>query len=479
MPFFKKRVTAVLFCLIIIVFSCSFSSCKKPRTALADKVTINAEYSDGKLVGTAEYTLTNTGNASFKDVRFNLYANAYRKGAKFSPVEEKKKADVFKGGYGGITIEKATVDGKETAAKIGGEDENVLIVDCPEYFPDEKIKVTLSFTTTLPVADLRLGKTNDTVNLADFYPVPCRMINGVRTEYVYSPFGDPYNQGVCDYDITLTVPSKYTVAAAGYPEKTNVDGEKTTYRYSLSRGRDVAFVLSEKFEVASKRVGDVTVTAYALSGDQDKIADIAANALAFFSSVYGKFAYKNMSVAVTPFLCGGMEYSSLAFIAEGLTKQESELAIIHEVAHEWWHCAVGSDQINEAFIDEGLAEFSVWLYLTENGRKAEADEMLDNAKSVYKAYFDIYKTLGGEADTKMQRPLSEFSSVNEYVAIAYDKSLIMFVSYVDTVGLKKAKKRLKKLYTDNLYGDITLTDLTEVLGLKEHFVSFADGKVLI
>lgn len=479
MPFFKKRVCAAALCFIILAFALSFSSCKKPTTAKADKVTITAEYSDGKLAGKAEYTLTNTGSVPFKDVRFNLYANAYKKSAKFSPVEEKKKTDVFKGGYGGITVEKASVNGKEATAQVGGEDENVLIVGCDEYFPDEKVKVTLEFTTTLPVADLRLGKTADTVNLADFYPVPCKIANGTRIECLYSPFGDPYYQGVCDYDVTLTVPSKFTVAAAGYPEKTNVDGGKTTYRYSLKNGRDIAFVLSEKFNVSSRRVGDVTVTAYALDENQDEIADVAARALGFFSSAYGKFAYKNMSVAVTPFSCGGMEYSSLAFIAKGLSKQETELAIIHEIAHEWWHCAVGNDQINEAYIDEGLAEFSVWLYLTENGRKAEADEMLNNAKSVYKAYFDIYKTLGGEANTKMQRSLNEFSSINEYVAVVYDKSLIMFATYANTVGLKKAKRQLKKLYAKHLYGDITLTDITGILGLKEHFVSFVDGKVLI
>ena len=79
----------------------------------------------------------------------------------------------------------------------------------------------------------------------------------------------------------------------------------------------------------------------------------------------------------------------------------------------------------------------------------------------------------------MQRPLDEFSSVNEYVAVSYDKSLLAFTAYADAVGLAKTKRNLKKLYETNLFGNISLTDITSVMGLKEHFISFVDGKVLI
>lgn len=478
MLFFRKKLSALLVAVLVALSFSAFPSCKKP-TEKRDECVLSLEYLDGKIHGKAFYTLTNKSNGAYTDVKFNLYANAYEKSAKYSPVEEKKKADAFKGGYGNIRIEYAKANGKDAAFTVGGEDENALAVICDEYFPDERVSVELGFVTTLPTADLRLGKTATTINLADFYPVPCKFTENGREECLYSPFGDPYRSDATDFSVSLTLPSEYTVASSGYPEKTLADGEKTTYCYSLKGGRYFSFVLSKDFGVESRRDGDVTVTAFSAKGNQVALAETAAAALNYFSKTFGDYPYKSLNVADAPFSCGGMEYSGLCLISDALTETERKYAVVHEVAHQWWCCGVGNDQINAAYLDEGLAEFSTYLYLYDNGEKDEAQAMLDNAKSAYKAYFDIYKTLGGEANTKMQRNLKEFSSLGEYVAIAYDKSLLMFASYAETVGMPKTKKRLKKLYADRLYGEITLNDVTKTLGLKEHFVSYVDGKVLI
>ena len=473
------RISGVL-CAAALILSAAaiLPACKK--SAARDKCEIVAEYQKGKICGKTCYTYTNNSDNSFKEIKFCLYANAYRAGSKYAPVEASAKETTFKEGYGGIKITYAKANGKEAAFKVCGEDENVLAVEIPELFPSEKITVEAGFETTLPKAALRLGETGKTVNLGDFYPVLCKEENGAFKECAYSPFGDPYYSDCADYSVTLTVPSTYTVASSGYPENTKTDNEKTTYAYSLSGGRDFAFVLSEDFRVASVRSGDVTVNAYTTGENAEELAAIAKNALEYFSSVFGAYPYKTFSVAVTPFNCGGMEYSGMCFLSDELKGDEMKYALVHEVAHEWWHCLVGSDQINAAYIDEGLAEFSAYLYLKNAEGNAEAAEKVYNgAIAAYKAFFDIEKTLSGSADSAMNRNLQAYSSRAEYVAISYDKSLIMFVKYSLTVGETKAVKLLKRLARDYAYGNIDLTALTKTLGLKEFFVSFVEGKVLI
>ena len=353
-------------------------------------------------------------------------------------------------------------------------------MEIPELFPSEKITVEVGFETTLPKAALRLGETSSTVNLGDFYPVLCKEENGEFKECPYSPFGDPYYSDCADYAVTLTVPSTYTVASSGYPENTRADGEKTTYAYSLAGGRDFAFVLSENFRVASVRSGDVTVNAYTTGENAEQLAAVAKNALEYFGSVFGAYPYKTFSVAVTPFNCGGMEYSGMCYLSDNLKDDEMKYALVHEVAHEWWHCLVGNDQINAAYIDEGLAEYSSYLYFKNAEGNAEvAEKIYNGAIAAYKAFFDIEKTLSGNTDATMNKNLQAFSSLAEYVAISYDKSLIMFVKYAETVGETKAVKLLKRLARENPYGNIDLTTITKTLGLKEFFVSFVEGKVLI
>lgn len=473
------RVLSVLCAVALIVGAAAvLPACKK--SAERNKCEIIAEYKNGKICGKLRYTYTNNSDNSFKEIKFCLYANAYRAGSKYAPVEASAKETTFKEGYGGIKITYAKANGEEAAFKVCGEDENVLAVEIPELFPSEKITVEVGFETTLPKAALRLGETGSTVNLGDFYPVLCKEENGEFKECSYSPFGDPYYSDCADYAVTLTVPSTYTVASSGYPENTRADGEKTTYAYSLAGGRDFAFVLSENFRVASVRSGDVTVNAYTTGENAEQLAAVAKNALEYFGSVFGAYPYKTFSVAVTPFNCGGMEYSGMCYLSDNLKDDDMKYALVHEVAHEWWHCLVGNDQINAAYIDEGLAEYSSYLYFKNAEGNAEvAEKIYNGAIAAYKAFFDIEKTLSGNTDATMNKNLQAFSSLAEYVAISYDKSLIMFVKYAETVGEAKAVKLLKRLARENAYGNIDLTTITKTLGLKEFFVSFVEGKVLI
>ena len=182
-------------------------------------------------------------------------------------------------------------------------------------------------------------------------------------------------------------------------------------------------------------------------------------------------------------LNGGMEYPGLIMINKAYFKSskstEGALVMGHETAHQWWRGGVGFDQTKEHYLDEGLAEYSAYLYWKEKGDAGVAEEILAEAISAYKSFFELSSLLNGTADTRMDRDLSEFSSLLEYGNIAYNKSLVMFCRYGETIGERKTKQKLAKFYKKNLYGIATLSDLTDVLGYAEHFRSFVEGKVLI
>ena len=78
-------------------------------------------------------------------------------------------------------------------------------------------------------------------------------------------------------------------------------------------------------------------------------------------------------IAEANYYPGGMEFPT--FIMMDSSKyQEPHLSNTsleincHEVAHQWWYAMVGSDQINEPWLDEGITEYyaSISRSVTEN-----------------------------------------------------------------------------------------------------------------
>jgi aminopeptidase N len=59
-----------------------------------------------------------------------------------------------------------------------------------------------------------------------------------------------------------------------------------------------------------------------------------------------------LDVVLVPFRYGGMEYPELVFA------YPSEVAVVHEIAHQWWYGLVGDDQYHEPWLDESFATYS-------------------------------------------------------------------------------------------------------------------------
>ena len=135
-------------------------------------------------------------------------------------------------------------------------------------------------------------------------------------------------------------------------------------------------------------------------------------------------------------------------------------------------------------IDEGLAEYSTYLYLLKNEGKNSANNLIDAAKSAYRSFFDINSLLSGNADTRMNKNLNEFTSEYEYVNMAYIKPCIMYDKLRVTIGEEKFFNSLKSYYKNYKMKNATPDDLVgafEKTGADTNgfFKSFFEGKVII
>lgn len=483
-----RKIVSLALCLCVLSsFVALFCGCaeKNERTSYD----IVCELDGNVLVGKETVTFYNFTDNAFTELKFNLYGNAFRKDAKYSPINGAYASAAYPSGksYGDVTITAVSDESGEAAYEICGEDENILKVALrEELYPDESVSVTVEFTLTLAEVIARTGVNRDAVNLANFYPIVCGIKDGAFYECVYYCDGDPFFSDCSDYSVTLTCSEKYVVAASGeIVESAEQDGKKT-YEYKIDNARSFAFVLSEKFNVATDVYEGTEIRYYYYSDETPEESLLTAvKAMRYFSETFGAYPYACYSVVETEFMQGGMEFPALVMISDALEPSAYREVVVHETAHQWWQTVVGNNEVEYGFLDEGLAEYSVVAFYenhSEYGFTRAA--LIDSAERTYKTFCTVFDKLFGKVDTKMVRSLSEFGSEYEYVNVAYVKSAIMYDTLRTSVGDAKFFSGLKKYYADLAFKNAEPSDIIAAFNgvgadVEGFFTGFFEGKVVL
>lgn len=473
---------------VLLISVCGLGACRK-GSAGDTQYTIRAEYADGTLTAEMTVRAKNTSDVPLDALKFELWANAYRAGAKYAPISELFARSAYYAGesYGGMRIR--GISGAESFS-VGGEDDNILTAALKSPLkPGESAEITISFDVDLAKVDHRLGVTAHTVNLTQFYPALCYLAEDGFKEYVYAPLGDPFVSERADFDVTLTLPEEQ-IPVCGFVldelADDNLSDGKRTYHVRAEGVRDIAFVLGEDFRSVSEKRGDTEIVYYYYADETpDTTLKAAADSLAYFSENFGAYPYARYTVAETDLVYGGMEYSALSLISSDLMERETVQVVAHETAHQWWYGIVGSNQFEHAWQDESLAEYSAALFLgacPEYG--VTYGDFIATSERAYRAYFSVYSQLNGEADTRMDRPLTQYAGDYEYRNIAYDKGVILFDRIKDVIGERKLMHALKRYATDHAGKMASPEDLIECFrksgaNVSALFASFREGKCVI
>ncbi len=487
--FKNKKLLAIFFAIIAFCTLFSGYGCSKDdqnRTSYQ----IDCELNGNVLTASQTVNFYNHTENAFSKIKFNLFANAFREGASFSPISSQYSSRAYPNGvsYGDIQITLVKVGEKEASFSIGGEDKNILIVDLEnQVFPAESVCIYLEYKVTLASVVARTGINADTINLANFYPVLCGIQDGAFYECIYYSTGDPFFSDCADYVVNFTCNKSFKVASSGQKiEESALSSDKIKHSYKIQNARNFAFVLSEKFKVAKASVRDVEILYYYYGDEKvNESLDVIKKSINYFSEQFGEYAYKTYSVCETQFLQGGMEFTALTMISDDLEPKAYKEVIVHETAHMWWMSAVGNNEIEYGFLDEGSTEYSVILFYENHPEyQMKREVLVVSAEQTYKAFCTVSEKLFESVDTSMLRPLGAFKSEYEYVNVAYIKPCIMYDTLRTTVGDSKFFTALKNYY-ENYKFKVSTPD--ELIGAFEkagansngYFESFFNGKVII
>lgn len=470
---------------LVLLTACDDNSMKN-AVKNADNYTIVCAYDGENHILSAVQTveMTNRSSNSFKAVKFHLYPNAYREDAQNAVVPATYKGIAYPNGesWGEITVDGVKAEGNPVAYTVEGEDCDILSVPVEEWFPDEKITVEITYTVSLANIKHRLGWTKNSVNLGNFYPVLCHIENDNYSTSPYYNVGDPFVSEVANYNVTIKVDESYMVASTGNLTEANAENGFVNYNYTADAVRDFALVLSNRYKKLSQTVDDTTINYYYYNDtDSEASLDTAVRAFEYFCRKIGDYPYKQLSVCETDFCYGGMEYPSLVMITSG-SKSYRE-AIVHETAHQWFYATVGNNQIEDAWMDEGLAEFLTYLYLDNCDDTPLSQNILANIKT-YTTYVDVLNNYYDNVDITY-RSLDKYKNDNEYVIMTYIKGSLMFNTLYETMGESKFFKALGDYYKHYSFQIATPAQMSDCFSktggaeLSTIFSNYAEGKEIV
>ncbi len=370
--------------------------------------------------GTLDLLLPVSGQTPLEELYFRTYPNLYAFG-------------------GNLRVTGAQVDGITVNFGPVAESTAVLLDLVKPLQPGKRAHIWLSFVGEVaresqPGQYTIFGYNEDVLTLTNFYPIlAARREEGWALDIPH-PQGDVGFHDAALYRAEVTFPADQVLVATGTELTRTVAADGwVTARYVLGPAREFTVLLSPRYQSLEAEAQGVQVHSYFMPEDADAGKSAlyhAVAALQIYSDTFGAYPYRNMSVVQAPLLYHGMEFPGVSLIGSQVYNRftkDLETLVVHEVAHQWWYNQVGNDQVLTPWLDEGLAEFSMYVYY--RGRYGEpAAERLRQLRW----QIPVASVAARGADLTIGRPVRDYRE--HYETLVYGRGALFFATLRDELG---------------------------------------------
>ena len=248
---------------------------------------IDLEYkNDSKsAVANCEIDFVNNTEAMLKDLKLHLYIASFCNGAQNLPVSELNKTKAYYNGesYATLNIMRVKLNGVDINPTYENADNDIMVIDLnSSLYPSERVNVCVEYNFSVPNCNHRFGYGENTINIANFYPIVCGYDNGWQTQS-YCSTGDPFFSDMANYYVNFSCDENLVLASTGNILNSTVEENTEYYNIEALCVRDFALVLSDKFNVVSSKVGNISVS-YFYTDDSNfqKSLDCSVDAIETF-----------------------------------------------------------------------------------------------------------------------------------------------------------------------------------------------------
>ncbi len=410
------------------------------------------------LTGTAHIQLTNTSSDPWQHLVFRLYPMLDHYGSQ-------------------VTLLGALINNSPTPF-IYQADDTAVRVDLPQaLLPGQPVTVDLSWKLTIPrwsddaTTYALFGTSQEMTSLPLFYPSLAVYEPGaaIGTGHWWLDEGTERGDSAFNlaslFMVTATLPAEQVPVATGTQIATATVGEDLTQHVWVTGPvREFLLHMSPRFQSASMDSYGTTVTSYWLPGEESAGRAALAYevaALRVYSDLFGGYPSRNMAVAPAPLSYRGMEYPQVSLLGLELYsryRDDLEVLVAHEAAHQWWYQIVHNDPVREPWLDEALAEHSAKLYFEEVYGRARADEM---ERSRWRVPLTLLADSQGEVN--LNRPVDAFDNGSQYETVVYAKGALLYARMREALGDRAFRTFLRDYLAEHRYQIVTTQQWLEDL----------------
>ncbi|QDU62558.1 Aminopeptidase N [Planctomycetes bacterium Pan216] len=343
-----------------------------------------------------------------------------------------------------IHIRKIQMGDAELSYSIDAEHDTVMTVPLPiTVGPGESVEVTLDYDLEIPPVQGRFGQYNGITSLLNWYPVLAYYGGEGWAPVPFVGWHQPWFNEAGHYHVELTVPQGEIVVASGQMVAAANDDRGMRHLSYEGRGlRDFAVTMSPRFELHQAEVDGIKVTVAAVPEHRyyaRMALETAVECLPLYTKWFGPYAYPEFKISESYFGWNGNETSGMVcldarvFEAPRLGRVYIDSLVGHEICHQWWYAAVGTDGFHETWMDEGLVSYLSQLRMQEKyGRDVQIlnwpryAQWLPNIsyRTLQHYGYQLYYNRGGRGIS--QSSLPTMGHLHNVFFLAYDRGSLIF-----------------------------------------------------
>ncbi|WP_181833207.1 M1 family metallopeptidase [Bacillus taeanensis] len=357
-----------------------------------------------------------------------------------------------------IKFHKVAIDGNQTDFTL--EEDTLTIPLQNQLEPNKQITVEFIYEFTLPDNGLRFTRKNGNYYLSQFYPMVATYRDNKWNKADYMFRGETYHTAFSDYKFEYDIPEEYTFVST-YDNENFPSKNKDSFK--VSNVKDIFVAVIKKTLVVQRMSGNVNIRVFGFEEKHDlytEISEVATNAQSYFEKNIGPYPFKQLDIILDSLgmECPGIVTASSVYNSGPVKTDTLKRMVVHEIAHQWFYGIISNDPYNEAWLDEGFAEFATGLYYYSNSEQEIP-------------YDTMAKHLEKLEPLSINLPLDKYK--HNQSSYTYGKaSVMLWKMFEKRGGIEEAEKFLKSYYDFYNYKEV---NTKEFVRFTKHYFSFEDN----